>query len=82
MSGGCDHAVEHMYYYLDSEMTWYRRMRIRWHLWRCGGCCDAYEFETKLKMLIRERGRSEPPPELFESLRALIRQEAADEPEV
>ncbi|MFQ5555662.1 MAG: zf-HC2 domain-containing protein [Acidimicrobiia bacterium] len=78
MSNACDNAIEHMYYYLDSEMSWYRKLRIRWHLRRCEGCCSAFEFETKLKAMIHERGRSEPPPELFDTLRALIQKEAAD----
>lgn len=77
MSNGCDHAVEYVYHYLDQEITWSRRARIRWHLRACEHCCDAYEFEVKLKAVIRERGRDEPPPELFDRLRTLIRQEAA-----
>ena len=77
MKTGCDHAVEYVYHYLDEELTWGRRTRIRWHLKRCDGCCDAFEFETKLKAVIRERGREQPPPELFERLRALIQEEAA-----
>ena len=82
MKTACDHAIEHMYYYIDGEMTWYRRMRIRWHLRRCDDCCGAYEFEIRLKEVIRERGRDQPPQELFDRLRALIQQEAADEPDL
>jgi hypothetical protein len=37
---------------------------------------SSYEFETKLKSVIRERGRTEPPPELFDTLRALIQEES------
>jgi hypothetical protein len=37
---------------------------------------SAYEFETKLKSVIRERGRTEPPPELFDRLRAIIQEES------
>lgn len=77
MSIGCDHAVEYLYHYLDQELTWARRTRIRWHLRRCHQCCDAFDFETQLKIVIRERGRDEPPPELFDRLRALIQEEAA-----
>jgi hypothetical protein len=36
---------------------------------------DAFQFEARLKDVIRERGKSEPPPELFDALRALIQQE-------
>jgi|AMFO01.1.fsa_nt_gi Predicted integral membrane protein len=78
MSGGCEHAIEYVYQYLDEELTWWHRTRIKWHLRRCGSCYDAFEFESDLKSVIRERGRSEPPPELFEALRALIEEERAD----
>lgn len=73
----CEHAVEYVYHYLDHQLTWYRRVRIRRHLRKCESCCGAYDFESKLKDLIRKRGRSEPPPELFDRLRALIEEEAA-----
>lgn len=78
MSSGCDHAIEYVYNYLDEELTWAHRMRIRWHLRRCEHCCGAFEFETKLKAVIRERGCDQPPPELFDRLHALIQQEAEE----
>jgi mycothiol system anti-sigma-R factor len=77
MNTGCEHAIEYVYHYLDHELTFTRSTRIRWHLRRCNGCCDAFDFETRLKSVIRERGRDEPPPELFDRLRALIHEEAA-----
>ncbi len=76
MSTGCEHAIEYVYHYLDQELTWSRRIRIRWHLRNCDKCCGAFDFETKLKTMIRDRGRDEPPPELFDRLRALIQEEA------
>ncbi len=72
---GCDHAVEYVYQYLDEEISFFRKSRIRMHLRRCSNCTDAYEFEYKLKGVIRDRGRSDPPPELFDTLRALIQEE-------
>ena len=79
MSGhACEHAIEYIYLFIDEEeLTLSRRSRIRWHLRRCGGCTDAFAFEERLKVLIRERGRSQPPPELFATLRALIEEERA-----
>jgi mycothiol system anti-sigma-R factor len=77
MSRGCEHAVEYVYHYIDQEITWARRSRIRWHLRRCDACCGAFDFEAKLKAVIRERGKDQPPPELFERLRALIKEESA-----
>ncbi len=78
MSNGCDHAVEYVYQYLDEELTVLRKARIRWHLRKCVGCGGAFAFETRLKMVIRERGREEPPPELMDRLRALIQEEGPD----
>jgi mycothiol system anti-sigma-R factor len=75
MSSGCDHAIEYIYQYLDDEISTYHQTRIKLHLRRCSACMDAYQFETKLKTVIRERGRTEPPAELFDTLRALLEQE-------
>ena len=74
---GCDHAVEYVYRFIDDELTWWHKVRIRRHLRRCAGCESAYEFESRLKAIIRLRGRTEPPPELFDTLRALIQEERA-----
>lgn len=75
MSKACEHAIAYVYQYLDKELTPVRTARIRWHLRKCDQCCGAFDFETKLKMMIREKGRDEPPPELFEHLRTLIQEE-------
>lgn len=72
---GCDHAIEYVYHYLDEEISFFRKSRIRIHIKRCARCMDAFEFERKLKGVIHERGRTNPPPELFDTLRALIREE-------
>ncbi|GMQ92687.1 MAG: hypothetical protein BMS9Abin12_0164 [Acidimicrobiia bacterium] len=72
---GCENAVEYVYQYLDDEMTYTRKARIKWHLKRCGHCMSAYQFEESLKLRISAGGKSEPPEELFDTLRALIRQE-------
>ncbi len=77
MSSGCNHAIEYVYEYIDHELTWSRRVRVRWHLRRCPGCGDAFGFEERLKVLISERCCDEPPAELYDRLRALIREEAA-----
>lgn len=76
MSNHCEHAIAYMYQYLDhEELTWTRRSRIRRHLRKCEICPGAFDFESRLKEMIREKGREEPPPELFDRLRTLIREE-------
>ncbi|MBA2336566.1 MAG: zf-HC2 domain-containing protein [Acidimicrobiia bacterium] len=77
MSQGCGHAVDYLYHYIDDELTWSRRIRIRWHLRRCPNCTGAFGFESRLKSLIQQCPGDEPPPELYDRLRALIREEAA-----
>lgn len=72
---GCEHAVEYVYQYIDEELTFTRKTRISMHLRRCSPCCDAYDFERALKARIHAGGKSEPPPELFDQLRALIQRE-------
>jgi mycothiol system anti-sigma-R factor len=81
MSQGCGHAVDHLYEYLDGEMRWTRRVRISWHLKRCPECVGAYDFEARLKSKIRGCPCEEPSQELYERIRASIREEAArDDP--
>ena len=77
MSRGCEHAVEYVYQYLDGETTWVHRARIRYHLKKCVQCDGAFDFETRLKAVIRERGRDEPPAELIDRLRALIQEDGS-----
>jgi mycothiol system anti-sigma-R factor len=72
---GCENAVEYVYQYIDEELTMTRSTRIKWHLKRCGHCTDAFTFETLLKERIASGGKSQPPEELFNTLRALIEQE-------
>ena len=78
---GCEHAIEYVYQYLDEEISFFQKSRVTVHLRKCASCTGAYEFERRLKALIRERGRTEPPQELYDTLRALIEQERkGDEP--
>ncbi|MGB5187901.1 MAG: zf-HC2 domain-containing protein [Acidimicrobiia bacterium] len=76
MSSGCDHAIDYIYQYLDDEISVVHSSRIKLHLRRCALCMSAYEFETKLKSVIRERGRTQPPPQLFDTLRAILQEQS------
>jgi mycothiol system anti-sigma-R factor len=81
MSRACEHAVEYVYQYIDHEMTWSQRVRIRFHLRRCGGCMEAFTFEERVKQMVRNRCQDEAPQELFERLRTLIREQTAGDPD-
>ena len=81
MSRSCEQATEQIYFYLDGEMSYFRRMRIRWHLRRCGHCDCAFDFEEKVKEMIRKKSRTEPSTELIDRLHTLLKEEAGDESE-
>ena len=77
MKAECANAVDYLYQYIDEELTWSRRLRVRWHLRKCGPCLDAFDFEARLKERIKECDRDEPPQELLDRIRAFIDQETA-----
>lgn len=73
----CDDAIERIYPYLDGEMTAVRKFIIRRHLRQCPPCEHAFSFEQRLQVVIREKTKSEVPPEFLERLRACLDDEAA-----
>ena len=79
MSRSCEQATEQIYFYLDGEMSYVRRLMVRLHLRRCGHCCDAFDFEEGVKAMVRTKTHTEPSVELIERLRALIREEAGND---
>lgn len=74
MSRDCDEALANLYLYLDSELDGVSTVRIKEHLEACGGCSGPFEFERRLKAVVRERLNEEVPEEivirLWEALRA------------
>jgi mycothiol system anti-sigma-R factor len=76
MSRYCAKAHKQLYLYLDGEITWIRRVRIRWHLRRCPGCEQGFAFEYGLREKVRESCFEEMPPDVHERLRALLRRES------
>ena len=69
----CGDAIAQMYYYLDDEITRKKRARIERHVRGCAGCTGAYRFESHLKVVVRERLREEPPPEVIDRLWTFLR---------
>jgi mycothiol system anti-sigma-R factor len=77
MSGGnCDEALTNLYQYLDREMDSANSDRIRAHLRDCSGCFDVFEFEVRLKVVVKERLSEEVPPEFIDRLRAALARES------
>lgn len=78
MSGHkCDEALANLYRYLDQEMEEVELTRIRVHLEDCTGCLDIYQFEERLKVVVRERLSEDVPAEFIERLRAALASESA-----
>ncbi len=75
MSEFCDQALAEIYLYLDRELTWWRRRRIRRHLAECPPCMNGYSFERRLKLVVRQRLAEEVPPEFIARLNAALRNE-------
>jgi mycothiol system anti-sigma-R factor len=74
MSKFCEVSAAQVYTYLDRELNWYRRLRIRMHLRRCPPCADGFRFEQALKERIRTGCCEDPPGELYERLRTFLHQ--------
>ena len=67
----CEHALTHLYEYLDSEMTPDDEQRMRAHVAHCSPCLAELSIEELVKKLVR-RSCSERAPE---TLRSRIRQQ-------
>lgn len=77
MSRYCEKSTALMYRYLDEEVTFVRRIRIKVHLRRCPPCEDGYHFEAKLKDRVKTGCYEQPPAELYDRLRAFLHQHGA-----
>jgi mycothiol system anti-sigma-R factor len=82
MSRYCEKATAELYTYLDQELTWQRRVRIWVHLKRCPPCAHGFDFEDHLKKRIHNGCRDEIPQELYDRLRAFLRENTVEEPPV
>jgi mycothiol system anti-sigma-R factor len=71
----CEDAIANVYLYLDDEMGWVHAARISRHLRRCGSCLGLFRFEERLRVVIREKVREEPRPEVLERLQAFLREQ-------
>lgn len=71
----CDEALEHLYLYLDSELDDVSSEKIRSHLEVCQGCSGSFDFEVRLKTVVRERLNERVPEHLVEKVRQAIQAE-------
>ncbi|MGC2239635.1 MAG: mycothiol system anti-sigma-R factor [Acidimicrobiia bacterium] len=78
MSGHeCDDALTNLYRYLDREMEASSSETIREHLEDCSGCLHRFDFEARLKIVVRQRLSEDVPSEFIERLRQALAREAA-----
>lgn len=77
MNERCDQAFADLYLYLDREITWWRRRQIRRHLAACPPCEHGFQFERRLKIVVRERLSEEVPQEFIDRLHGALRSEMA-----
>ena len=68
----CAEAVERIYPFIDGELTWITRAKIRWHLRACSNCEAAYEFERRFKEKVHDHLREECPDDVLDRLRGFL----------
>ena len=59
----CDDAIEHLYSYLDGELTAQTEKAVRGHLDDCSGCFGQYEFERAFLKFLEARCKAQAAPE-------------------
>lgn len=72
----CGDAQDQLYQYLDAELDEETARAVRSHLDDCNGCFESFDFERRLKTVIRTYLTEEMPETLQVRVRELIRQEA------
>ncbi|HUG31324.1 MAG TPA: mycothiol system anti-sigma-R factor [Acidimicrobiia bacterium] len=77
MSNDCGDAQEQIYQYLDSELDETTAASVREHLDDCNGCNGSFDFELRLKSLVRQCLTEEMPETLETKVRELLRQETS-----
>jgi mycothiol system anti-sigma-R factor len=71
----CDEALERLYEYLDSELDQATSEGIRAHLDDCGYCSGSFDFEKRLKLVVKERLSEEVPQQFIMRLRGALDRE-------
>jgi mycothiol system anti-sigma-R factor len=60
----CEYTIQQVYFYLDGELTTYRRWQITRHLNRCPPCKQGFDFELELRHVVADRCRDHVPEDL------------------
>jgi mycothiol system anti-sigma-R factor len=79
MSEHCDEALAHLYRYLDGELDDATIVRkIQAHLVDCPPCGGAYEFEQRLKVVVRRHLSEDVPVALMVKLKEIVQSHQVD----
>ncbi len=76
MSRDCDEALANLYNYLDAELNESRCDEIKAHLAECGGCDRPFDFERRLRDVIRAKLDEDVPDAMIIRIRAILSVEA------
>jgi anti-sigma factor (TIGR02949 family) len=68
----CEHALTHLYDYLDSEMTPDDELRMRAHVAHCAPCLAELSVEELVKQLVRRSCHEQAPVGLRERIHAQL----------
>ena len=72
----CDEALANLYLYLDAELDSASSDEIRAHLDNCCQCGQVFDFEGRLKTVVKARLDEDVPETLINRVRAAIEEEA------
>ncbi len=64
MANCCEDAQRDVHVYLDGEMAVEARTVIAVHLDECSCCCEAFDFEIRLRRVVARCCREEAPDTL------------------
>ena len=73
----CGDAQDQLYQYLDAELDAQTAASVRAHLDDCDGCFESFDFERRLKVVIKKYLTEDMPETLEVKVRELIRQETS-----
>lgn len=72
MSRNCDEALANLYAYLDAELEDARADHIKAHLAECGGCDRPFDFERRLREVIKAKLNEDVPDEIIVRIRTVL----------
>lgn len=75
MSNDCGDAQDQIYQYLDSELDEKTAASVRSHISDCNGCNGSFDFERRLKALVRQCLTEDMPETLESKVKELLREE-------